>query len=809
VVKPFKKVCVIGAGVMGSGIAAHLANCRIPVLLLDIVPPFPHDPEKHPPEDSKAWRNMFSAGGLKKSLKQKPAPFMSKQDAALIEVGNTTDDLERVKECDWVVEVIIEKLEPKQQLFEKLEALVEPGTVVTSNTSGLEIEDMLAGRGDEFCSNFCVTHFFNPVRYMHLLEVVGGKKTKPEVLERMGAFGEHVLGKGIVHGHDTPNFVANRVGVFGMMETMRLMIEGDYSVEEIDAVFGTATGRPKSAVFNTADVVGLDTFLHVAANCWENLEGDERHEVFKAPEFLDKMVENGWLGRKSKQGFYKMEKTGGKKNLKALNIKTMEYADKAKVRIDSLGAVRGMDTAEERVAHVMWADDRAGEIAWKVGMATAEYAARRLTGGDKPGTMKIADDIVQVDNGMKWGFGWDMGPFETWDAIGVKKSVERWESEGHEIPKWVHDMLAAGRETFYAWEDGERTYWDHNAKKPVVIDDGEKVNSITLLKQKPTNIVQDEFEWTHVDMGDGCLGLEFKTKMNVQGPDTMAGINAALDRCEAGEFDALVIANDGANFSAGANLMFVFMAMQSGESDQVEAMLTGGQKTFQRLKYSKVPTVAATHQMVLAGGCELAMWCNKIRAHAETYIGLVEVGVGILPAWGGNVEMLDRTLAGVVDDPTYPTEMLIRRALETVAMAKVATSAEEGRELMFLAPTDQVTMNRRHLLEAAKWDALGMARAGFTPPRKREFRLPGKGAAATFEMALGAMRDGNYISDHDLKIAMKIAYVMTGGDTSSRVKVSEDQLLDLEREAILSLAGEEKTQARIAHMLEKGKPLRN
>lgn len=798
-VRPFKKVCVIGSGVMGSGIAAHLANARVPVLLLDIVP----KPKEGEDVDtsSRAFRDRLARNGIQNALKQKPAPFFSKKDAALVETGNLEDDLERINECDWIVEVVVENLKIKQDLFAKIEkTLKREDTLITSNTSGLKIADMLEGRSESFQKRFFVTHFFNPVRYMHLLEIVKGPKTDEAAVKRVADFGEHVLGKGIVYGKDTPNFVANRIGVFGMMETVRVMLEDGYSIEEVDAVFGPATGRPKSAVFNTADVVGLDTFVHVTKNCYDNLPNDERRDAFKVPAFLEKMVEKGMLGRKSGQGFYKKEG----KDIVALDLETLEYRPKQKVRYDSLGAVRSLEDTAEKVKTVAWAEDRAGQLFWKVAMATGEYAARRLG--------EIADDIVNIDNGMKWGFGWEMGPFETWDAIGVKASVERWTKEGHDVPAWVKDMLAAGRESFYAFdEQGRKTYWDPNAKKAVVLDEGERVKTFTMLKRDPSRVVKDLFGATLVDLGDGILACEFHTKMNAIDADIIEALNTGLDLCEEGKFDGLVIANDAQQaFSAGANLLLIGLAAQQGEWAQIEGVVKAFQDICLRLRYSPVPTVAAPFQLTLGGGAEITMWCDRARAHAETYMGLVEVGVGLLPGGGGNVELLARSLAGAVDDPTFPTEMMIRRALETVAMAKVATSVEEAKELLYLREgIDQTAMNRRHLLEAAKQDALGMARAGYLPPRRRQFRLPGKGALATFEMALGSMRDGHFISDHDLKIALKIAHVMTGGDTTSRNLVDEQYLLDLEREAFLSLCGEEKTQARIMHMLETGKPLRN
>ncbi len=798
--KPFKKVCVIGAGIMGQGIAAHLANARTEVLLLDIVPP--KHGEGDPPKDSKAFRNKFSAGGLQKAIKAKPALFLTKDDARLVEVGNLEDDLDRLKECDWVVEVVIENLKIKQSLFEKLEKAVGDDTIITSNTSGLSIEGMTEGRSESFKKRFCVTHFFNPVRYMDLLEIVAGKETDPAVIERMTWFGENVLGKGIVMGKDTPNFVANRIGVFGMMETMRVMMKDGLSLEEVDATFGPAMGRAKSAVFRTADVVGLDTFVHVAQNCWDNLGHDERHDVFEVPAWLKKMVDEGYLGSKTKQGFYKKEgKTIMALDTQKLKDGVLEYREKEKVRTESLGAIRNIEDLDEKIASLTFGEDQTAKLAWQVTMATAVYSANRMG--------EIADSVVDIDNGVKWGFKYERGPFETWDAMGVARSVERWEKEGGTVPGWVKDMLKAGRESFYAFENGARTVWDPNQKKAVPVETGPAEMTFLDIKREKSNIVKDGFSASLVDLGDGVLACEFHSKMNALDTEIMDFLNEGMDLCEEGKFEALVVANDGPNFCVGANILMIFMAAQQQEWEQLGNTIHAFQSTMQRLKYSSIPTVAAPFQLTLGGGCEVAMWCNRIRAHAETYIGLVEVGVGLLPGAGGNIELLARTLEGAPDTPTFPVEPLLQRVFEQIAMAKVATSAEEGRDMLFLAPSDGVTLNRRQLLNAAKQEALGMARAGFVPPKKRVFRLPGKGAMATFEMVVQSMKDGGFVSEHDMKIAMKIASVLTGGDTSSTVKVTEDRLLELEREAFLSLCGEEKTQARIAHMLEKNKPLRN
>jgi len=800
--KPFSKVCVIGAGVMGSGIAAHLANARIPVLLLDIVPPKAEEGED---TSSIAFKNKFSQGGFNKAKKAKPAAFLSKNEWSYVEVGNLDDDLEKVKECDWVIEVVIENLGIKQKLFEKLEGVVHDEAIVSSNTSGMSIKGMLEGRSDSFKERFLVTHFFNPVRYLHLLELVAGETTRQDVMDRVAWFGEDILGKGIVYGKDTTNFVANRIGVYGMMKTMEVMMEEGYSIEEVDAVFGPNSGRPKSAVFRTADVVGLDTFVHVAQNCYDNLEHDEEHAIFKAPAIMAALVEKGWLGSKSKQGFYKKE---GKEIL-ALDVAKfkesgeLDYKAKEKVRYDSLGAVRKMGSTEEKLASLFGADDRASSLFWKVSGATAAYAARRLG--------EIADDIVQIDNGMKWGFGWDMGPFESWDAMGVKASVERMQKDGIDVPAWVTDMLAAGRESFYATDDnGNRTYWDRDAKEAKLVPTSEKEMTFKKLKANKDNVVKGLYSASLVDLGDRVLAAEFHgTPVNALDADVIEVLNTGMDLCEAGEYDAFVIANDAENFCVGANILMIMMGIQSEDFDTLNKTVADFQKTMQRLKYSHIPTVAAPFGLTLGGGAEVAMWCNKIRAHAELYMGLVEVGVGLLPGAGGNIEMLARTLENVVDDAGYPIEKQLQRVFENIAMAKVATSAEEARDKLFLSSSDNVTLNRRHLLYAAKQDALGMVKSGWRPPHKRTYRLPGKSALATFEMVVKSMQDGNFISEHDALIALKIAKVLTGGDTSPRVKVSEDTLLDLEREAFVELCKEPKTLERIGHMLQHNKPLRN
>lgn len=783
--RSIKKVCVVGAGVMGQAIASHMVNAGLDCTLLDI----PKSGED---------RNKIVKDAIKKIQTSRPSLIFTKNLASLIKIGNIEDDLSVVKDCDLVVEAVLEKMDIKQALFKKIEKHIGPQTIVASNTSGLSIEGMLSGLSSQFCERFLVMHFFNPVRYLQLLEIVPSKHTAKKHLDRMVKFGEDRLGKGVVIGKDTTNFVANRIGVYGMMEAMDAVYSKGYTVEEVDAIFGPALGRPKSAIFRTADVVGLDTFIHVAQNCFDSVKNDECQSSFRIPTFLEQMVKNGWLGQKSGQGFFKKDKD----KILALDLKTLEYNEAKKVRFESIGAVRGLSNLSDKVKTVAFAEDRAGKLFFELTAKICIYSANRLG--------EIADNIVDIDNALKWGFGWQMGPFEMWDAMGVKKSVERMQTEGLKPPAWVLKMLSSGRDSFYSEDSHGRTY----AYCPKTLDQYEvKLNpkeyKLSVLKKDKKRVFKETDGFSLVDAGDGALVVEFTSKMNSIDNDILHGINEGIDLCENGQFKALVLANDGANFSVGANLLLLYMAASQGMWKDIEEIISLFQQTSKRLRYSSIPTVAAPFQLTLGGGCELSMWCDRIHAHAETYVGLVEVGVGLIPGGGGNIEMVARTLENAPVSPTYPTEPLLMRALETVAMAKVATSAEEAKELLYLSSRDSFSMNRRFQLHDACKVALAMADSGYIPPRKRSFRLPGENGYATFAMGLKSFLGGGFISEHDYKIALKVAHVMTGGKTNSYQEVSEDHLLDLEKEAFLSLCGEEKTMARIAYMLENNKPLRN
>ncbi|MCA3012462.1 MAG: enoyl-CoA hydratase/isomerase family protein [Myxococcaceae bacterium] len=792
-----RKAAVLGAGVMGSGIAAHLANAGIPVLLLDIVPP-KADPTDTP--DSKAFRNKFALTAVANLVKQKPAPLMTQKALSLIEVGNFEDDLARVKECDWIVEVIKEDLKLKNELFKKLEHLVHDCAVVSSNTSGMSIKGMTEGTSAEFKKRFLVTHFFNPVRYMKLLELVAGEHTDPAIVRAMHTFGERTLGKGIVYGKDTTNFIANRVGTYGMMRTLQLMKEHGLSIEEIDKVFGPALGRPSSAVFRTADLVGLDTFFHVTKNCFDSLPNDEARETFKPPAFLEKMIERRMLGDKTQGGFYKKQKGGeGEKEILVLDLETLEYRVQKKVRFDSLGAAKDIEDLPERIRAVLGGSDKAAKFAEQVTLDTLAYASRRLG--------EIADDYVNVDRGMRWGFAWDMGPFEVWDVYGVEKGVKRMKELGITPAPWVQAMLDSGRTSFYGRDGLNDTYWDVGAKASKPVDRIARQVSVELLRRGNKKVDGNDSA-TLWDMGDGVLQLELHTKMNSIDTGIIEAMNKAVEHAEKG-FRGIVVGNDGANFSAGANIAMLLWAIKDGQWDDIRKLVGGFQAANQRLRYSSVPVVTAPFQLTLGGGAELAMAGNFVQAAAETYIGLVEVGVGLIPGGGGNLQLLRNLYGmhqGAKDMDALP---FLKKAFLAIGTAKVATSAEEAKEAGFFSPQDGISMSRDHQLADAKAVCIGLAEGGFRPPRPATFFLPGRSGAATIDMMLYDMQLNHQISEHDRLIGKKLASVLTGGDTSASVATTEARLLELELEAFLSLCGEEKTQARIEHMLLKGKPLRN
>jgi len=792
-----RKVAVLGSGVMGSGIAAHVANAGLPVLMLDIVPP-----KAGPGEDPKspAFRNKLPLAALANLKKQRPAPLFTAAALELIQVGNFEDDLPRLAGCDWVVEVVKEDMAVKQALFARVEPHLAPGAVVSSNTSGLSIVGMLEGRGPAFRKNFLVTHFFNPVRYMKLLELVTGKETDPAVLERMARFGEEVLGKGIVHGKDSTNFIANRVGTYGMLRVLAELQKAELTVEEVDKIFGPALGRPKSAVFRTTDIVGLDTFVHVAKNCYDTLLQDEERETFRVPPFVEQMVHKGMLGDKSGQGFYKLQrKPDGEKEILALDLATLTYRPQGKVRFESLGAARNIDDVGERIRTVLTGTDKAARFAERVTLDTLAYASRRIP--------EISDDLVNIDRALRWGFAWDLGPFQVWDVYGVRQGVARMKELGLAPARWVEEMLAAGRENFYAVEGTKDTAWDIPSRKPRVVPENPRTVRVEYLRRGNRRVETNDSSslW---DMGDGAFLLEFHSKMNALDDAIIAMLNTALDRTER-EGRGLVIGNDGANFSVGANLMGLLMAIKSDDLPSVAKLVESFQAVNQRLRYSPVPVVAAPFGLTLGGGAEVTMGANAIQAGAELYMGLVEVGVGLIPGGGGNMQLLRNLYGPFATDRDFDPLPFLKKTFLAIGTAKVATSAEEAREAGFLSRQDGISLNRDFLLADAKARVLGMAQAGFRPPRPTHFRLPGRSGAATIDMMLYDMQLNNQISAYDRHIGQKLAAVLTGGDVSASSPVTEERLLELEREAFLSLCGEEKTQARMAAMLETGKPLRN
>jgi 3-hydroxyacyl-CoA dehydrogenase len=797
-----RRVAVLGAGVMGSGIAAHLANAGISSLMLDIVPPTLSEEElkKGMTEKSPSFRNRFARKGLEAIRKGRPSMVYTRKEPERIEIGNLEDDFAKIAECDWIIEAVVENLEVKRALYARIEEFWKPGIVVSSNTSGISIAQMMAGRGLEFRRHFLVTHFFNPVRYMKLLELVAGVDTAPGIVSGLADFGERVLGKGIVHGKDTPNFVGNRIGMYSMTYAMHAMVREGLTIEEVDMVLGPATGRPKSAVFGTADLAGIDTLLHVSENAYANLPDDPERERFVPPPFIREMVKRGLLGRKSGAGFFRMEGKGENQRKYVLDCASFEYRPMEKVSFASLDAAKGEEDAGTRIRKVLSGDDRAARFFREVLSETFLYSAKRIPG--------IAADVYNVDNAMKWGFNWTLGPFETWDAVGVAGSVARMKAEGKAVPDNVERMLASGASSFYRRVKGNLEFYDFGKGGYVPAPISPNVIHLPSLADRNMVVRKNAGASLH-DIGDGVLCLEFHTKMNAVDGDIMAMMNEGVALAEK-EFAGLVIANHSDTFSAGANLMMIFLAAQNRQFDDIAKMIGEFQDACMRLRYSGAPVVAAPAGRVLGGGVEICLGADRIRAAAETYMGLVEVGVGLLPGGGGLKELAIRHLEGIPEGVSADPAPFLLKAFETVGMAKVSTSAGEARELGFLRPWDRITIPRDFLIHDAKNTVLGMLREGYETPRPRtDVVLPGRSAFPLFAYGLFAMKAAGQISDYDEKVGRKIAHVLVGGDVPPGTKFSEQDLLDLEREAFLSLCGEEKTVARIQHMLTKGKPLRN
>lgn len=781
---------------MGSQIAAHLANAGISSYLLDIAPTELTEEEKAKglTLESHQVRNRFVNKGLDFARTVKPAAFFDPKFIERIKVGNFEDNLNWVADADWIIEVVIEKLEPKQALLEKVDKLRKPGSIVSSNTSGIPIKDIAANLSDDFKKHFLGTHFFNPPRYLKLLEIIPTQDTSPEVIEFISDFGDKVLGKGIVNCKDTPNFIANRIGVFGIMNSIKLMMEHDLNIVEVDKLMGPATGKPKSALFRTSDVVGLDTMMHVAKNIYDTLPNDEKRDVFVMPDFVNKMIESKWLGQKAKQGFYK--KVG--KDIQYLDYKVMEYKESPKVKYPSLEAAKQIDNLPKRIASIAYGNDAGSKFVWESTIDTLIYAANRIP--------EITDDIVSVDNAMKWGFGWDLGPFEIWDGLGLEKSVEKMKAEGKQVPAFVSEMISNGKKSFYEKRDGVQYYYDIASKDYKSVFQPKGMTILSQLKEQG-KVIKKNAGASLIDLGDGVACLEFHSKMNSIGGDTIDMLHKSLKEVE-DNYEALVIGNQGLNFSVGANLMMVLMSAMEGEWDELDIMIRGFQKATMAVKYAKKPVVVAPFGMTLGGGCEFSIAGARTVAAAETYMGLVEVGVGVIPGGGGTKEMAIRALDKLAPDADPLT--VLKPAFETIGMGKVSTSAVEAKNMGFLREADPIVMNKDRLIEDAKQTALGLAKGGYRAGLPRtDIQAFGKQVLSAFKLGLYTMKQGGYISDHDELIGIKVATVLAGGDLLTPRKVTEQHLLDLEREAFLSLCGTRKTQERIQHMLKTGKPLRN
>ncbi|HXB41592.1 MAG TPA: 3-hydroxyacyl-CoA dehydrogenase/enoyl-CoA hydratase family protein [Bacteroidia bacterium] len=798
--RTIKKVAVLGSGVMGSRIACHFANIGCEVLLLDILPKEITEVEKIKglTLESKAVRNRIAAEALQFALKSTPFPIYKKQFSTRIKTGNFDDDMTKIADCDWVIEVVIENLDIKKKVFEQVEKYRKAGTLITSNTSGIPINLMAEGRSDDFQANFCGTHFFNPPRYLKLLEIIPTKYTKPEVVDFLVNYGEQYLGKTTVLCKDTPAFIANRVGVYSIMSLLHIVEKMGLTVEEVDKLTGPVLGRPKSATFRTCDVVGLDTLVMVAKGLQKNCPNDEANNLFLIPSYIQKMVDNKWIGDKSKQGFYKKEKTKeGKSEILALDLKTLEYKPSQKVKFATLELTKPIDNLKERVKILISGKDKAGEFYRATFIGLFQYVSNRIP--------EISDELYRIDDALKAGFGWDLGPFEYWDAIGVKEMIALMEQSGNKPAPWVYEMLQTNT-SFYKADKGLRTYYDIPAKTYKTIPGTEQFISIEAIRS--TKTIWKNSGLTVTDLGDGIINAEFHTKMNTIGGEILSGLVKAVEFAEK-DFCGLVISNEGANFSAGANVGLIYMMAVEQDWDELNMAVKTFQATTMRLRYSSVPVVAAPHGLALGGGCEICLHADKVVAHAETYIGLVEFGVGLIPGGGGTKEfalrLSDSFHEGDIELNTFRDKFL------TIGQAKVSTSAYEAYDLGILRTgIDKVVVSRNRLLGEAKAACLQMAQAGYTKPVARnDIRVLGNQALGLVYAGANAMRSGNYISDHDQLISEKLGFVLAGGNLSQPALVSEQYLLDLEREIFLQLCAERKTLERINSIINGGKILRN
>ncbi len=801
-IRKIRKAAVIGSGVMGGGIAALLAGAGVKTLLLDIVPFDLKEEEKSNP----VARNRIAKAGLDTVLMSRPALLMQPKDVDLISIGNLEDDFDKLATCDWIVEVVVENLKIKQDLLRRIEPVRKPGSIISSNTSGIPLKSMSEGLSPEFKQHFLGTHFFNPVRYMKLLEIIPGKETLPEVLAFMADYGERVMGKGIVWAKDTPNFVGNRIGVQGMVKTMQLMLEDGMTIPEVDALFGPAMGRPKTAMFKTADLVGLDTLAHVAKNTYDLVPDDEARADFVMPDFVGQMITGKMLGKKSKVGFYKTDLTPEwKKIRKVIDPATLAHTEYGKVELPCLAAAKAAKSLPEKIKAVVYGDDKGSRFAWKAIAANLIYAANRIP--------EISDTIVEIDNAMKWGFNFEMGPFETWDAIGVKESVAKMEAAGMAVPRAVTSMLAAGHASFYRLQNGKPYFYDFSTQgyQPVKISDtiislsGLKADNRTVKTCKSASLV---------DIGDDVFCLEFHTKMNAINGEIVDFMAEGLDYVDANGA-GLVIGNQAGGmpgaFSAGGDLAFMAGLAKEGKYAEIDAFLKKAQTGMQQVRYSSFPVVAAPYGMTLGGGCEVCLGAaDKIVAHSELYMGLVEIGVGLLPGGGGCLNLWKKMISTI---PEPVTEVDLAKffipTFMAIAMAKVSMSAAEARANGFLGSRDRIVFNRDYLIGEAKKEVLKMVDEGYAPPVKRPIQVLGTAAQGMIDAELFNMQSAKFVSEYDAFLAKRIAYVISGGDVRTNSAVDEAVILNLEREAFVDFWKQEKTVARVEHMLTTGKPLRN
>jgi len=801
-----KKAAVLGAGVMGATIAAHLTNAGIECYLLDIIPfeLTEADKKKGLTEKSPAWRNRFAENGLAGVKKSKPASFFTKKNASMVTIGNFEDNLGVLADVDWICEVVIENLKIKQELFAKVEKIIKPTCIVTTNTSGIPIKDISAKFSANLKKHFLGTHFFNPPRYMKLMEIIPGAETDKAIVDYMVKFSEQRLGKGVVICKDSPNFVGNRIGVFDLGDVIKLMVEKKLKIDEVDAIVGKALGHPGTAVFGTMDLVGLDTGYHVSKNLYAAVPNDESRDVFLPEPWQEKMMENKWFGNKTKQGYYKKTKDASGKRIKLmLDIDTMEYVPAGKPKFDSISAAKKMENVADSMKHVFNADDKAGDFTRAYLCKTFIYSANRIG--------EICDNIMAIDNAMKWGYNNKLGPFESWDAVGVKEAIEVMKKLKLKVPKKIDEMLKKGCESFYVDKADGKYYYDFDKKGYVKIEENPRIILLPALKERK-KIVKENASATLVDIGDGVACLEFHTKMN--SIDDGLG-NMLSDSCDIVEkdFKGLVIANhDERAFSAGANVFLVLTAAQKGDWDIIETMIETLQNTLMKMKYLSKPVVTAPAGLALGGGCEIAMHGARCLPNGETYMGLVEVGVGLLPAGGGCKEILLRLTEGIPEgcvEAGMNLQYHMGKAFENIAMAKVATSAAEAMDLGYIRKTETINMSRDQQIYEAQQLVLSLAMANYRAPKPALIPVMGENFRGLADAILMNMKYGNFVSDYDLVVSRKVAHVLSGGDCAEGTYVSEQEILDLERESFLSLMGEKKTQERIMHMLTTGKPLRN